>query len=75
MLSCSCNEGYSGPACMPVSTISELREEFSQNPLNSSLWSFVSGNAENASSQCGRLTGGNNFTVVCICKFIIPVTL
>ena len=53
----SCDEGYSGPACMPVSTFSEFREDFSQYPLNPLLWSLVSGNNENALARCGRLTG------------------
>ena len=54
---CSCNAGYSGPACMLASNISELREDFSQYPLNPSLWSTVSGNNGNTLSRCGRLTG------------------
>ena len=54
---CSCNAGYSGPACMPVSAISELREDFSQYPLSALLWSTISGNNGNTLNRCGRLTG------------------
>ena len=61
----SCNAGYSGPACMPISTVIELREDFSQYPLNPSLWSTVSGNNGDTLSRCGRLTGKYSFIVIC----------
>ena len=53
----SCDIGYSGPACLPTSAIRELREDFSEYPLNSTLWSSVTGNNGNLNSRCGRLTG------------------
>ena len=56
-VSLRCSDGYSGPACIPASSILELREEFNQYPLDMSLWSLVSGDNGNLLSRCGRLTG------------------
>ena len=53
----SCNTGYSGPACLSTSPLRELREDFSQYPLSSTLWSSVKGNNGNLNSRCGRLSG------------------
>ena len=54
---------------MPVSAISELREDFSTYPLNPSLWSLVSGNNVNTSARCGRLTGKQVLWYILIDQF------
>lgn len=58
---CSCNEGYTGPACSLASVLTELREDFSEYPLNNTLWSSIQGNNGNLNSRCGRLTGKIKF--------------
>ena len=60
----SCNTGYSGPACLPTSVLRELREDFSEYPLSSTLWSSVTGNNGNLNSRCGRLTGKSDNNVI-----------
>ena len=60
----SCDEEYYGPACLPTSALGELREDFSEYPLSSSLWSTVTGNNRNLNSRCGRLTGKQEFNTM-----------
>lgn len=70
-----CNGGYSGPACLPVSVLRELREDFSEYPLRSTLWSLVSGNNGNLNSRCGRLTGKPEIAIMYKCSTNIIITV
>ena len=54
---CSCIQGASGPACWPDSAVEELREDFSELPLSSTLWRSFKGNNGNLLARCERLTG------------------
>lgn len=71
----SCNPRYVGPACLSASLLRELREDFSEYPLSSTLWSSVTGNNRNLNSRCGRLTGTyvNQKLMVHLCEYCISL--